>query len=302
MEEIIRIDNITAYNKLRGVDTLHPLVTVIDVSKVKQLSPGTYNFNLYCIYLKELKCGALLYGRSQYDYEEGTFLAIGPGQVIGIPEAAIVPEPKGWALLFHPDFLKGNPLESHILNYSFFSYEINEALHVSKMERQVVSGCFHKIQHELRHDLDKHSRKLITANIELLLSYCARFYDRQFISRDYLNNTIIQKFDRLLHDYFFSDRPKEAGLPTVAYCAAELRLSANYFGDLIKKETGKTAQELIHNKIIELAKERVLDPGVNISDVAYTLGFKYPQHFTRLFKENAGVTPMEYRLSNYSRN
>ncbi|RZK73495.1 MAG: AraC family transcriptional regulator [Pedobacter sp.] len=302
MEALVKIDSIKQYNDLRGVDTLHPLITVIDVSEAKQLKPGRYQFNLYSIYLKELKCGALLYGRSQYDYQEGTVVAVGPGQFIGIPEEAIVADPKGWALLFHPDLLNGTLLENVIAGYSFFSYEIKEALHVSKPERQIVTGCFHKVLHELKHATDKHSRKLITANIELLLSYCTRFYDRQFISRDYLNTGTIERFDHLLNNYFTSELPGNLGLPSVSYCAAQLRFSSNYFGDLVKKETGKTAQELIHAKIIDIAKERLMNHSVPVGEVAYTLGFKYPQHFTRLFKERVGMTPVEYRTFDFSNN
>jgi AraC-like DNA-binding protein len=227
---------------------------------------------------------------------------VSPGQLVGIPEDAILPDPKGWALLFHPDLIKGTSLESQMLNYTFFSYEVNEALHVSRQERSIISGCFHKIQHELSQSIDKHSRKLITANIELLLNYCTRFYDRQFITRDHIHGEIVMRFESLLNKYFLSERLTNLGLPSVSYCATELRLSANYFGDIIKKETGKSAQELIHNKIILLAKERVLNEEISIAEVSYQLGFKYPQHFTRIFKEYVGITPMEYRLSNYFRN
>lgn len=302
MEKFTKINSISQYNNLRGIDTLHPLITVVDVSKAKQLKPGNYQFNLYCLYLKELKCGALLYGRNHYDYEEGTVVAVGPGQIIGIPEDAIVAEPKGWALLFHPKLLEGTILENLIQSYSFFSYEINEALHVSKKEGEIVVGCFHKIVHELNHSTDKHSKKLIAANIELLLSYCSRFYDRQFITRDYLYSGVAERFEHLLNEYFNSEHPGNKGLPTVSYCADALRFSSNYFGDLIKKETGKSAQEMIHFKIVELAKERLMDQSKPVGEVAYALGFKYPQHFTRLFKERMGMTPVEYRLFDISKN
>ncbi|RZK16256.1 MAG: AraC family transcriptional regulator, partial [Pedobacter sp.] len=239
---------------------------------------------------------------NHYDYEEGTVVAVGPGQIIGIPEDAIVAEPKGWALLFHPKLLEGTILENLIQSYSFFSYEINEALHVSKKEGEIVVGCFHKIVHELNHSTDKHSKKLIAANIELLLSYCSRFYDRQFITRDYLYSGVAERFEHLLNEYFNSEHPGNKGLPTVSYCADALRFSSNYFGDLIKKETGKSAQEMIHFKIVELAKERLMDQSKPVGEVAYALGFKYPQHFTRLFKERMGMTPVEYRLFDISKN
>lgn len=302
MEKPIKINNVSQYNEIRGVETLHPLVTLIDVSQARQLEPGSYQFNLYGIYLKEKKCGELFYGRSHYDYEEGTVLATGPGQLIGIPKEAILAEPKGWALLFHPNLLRGTYLETQIAGYSFFSYEINEALHVSRSEANILEGCFHKILHELNHSIDRHSRKLIVANIEMLLSYCTRYYDRQFITRDYLYTGIVEKFEALLTDYFNSEQPKTLGLPTVSHCAGELRFSSNYFGDLIKKESGKSAQEIIHQRIVEIAKDRLMDQAKPVGDVAYALGFKYPQHFTRLFKERVGMTPMEYRLFDYRNN
>ncbi|WP_316739047.1 helix-turn-helix transcriptional regulator [Pedobacter aquatilis] len=302
MVELIKIDNITQYNNLRGIETLHPLVTAIDVSKAKQLSPGRYQFNLYSIYLKEKKCGDLFYGRSHYDYQEGTVVALGPGQIVGIPNEAIVEAPRGWALLFHPDLLNGTVLGELVSGYSFFSYEITEALHLSKAEQETVRGCFHKVLHELSHALDKHSRKLITANIELLLSYCTRYYDRQFITREDMHKGIPERLEILLNDYFNSESPINQGLPTVSFCAASLHFSANYFGDLIKKDTGKSAQEFIHAKIVEFAKLRLMDHALPVGEIAYSLGFKYPQHFTRLFKERVGMTPVEYRLNDFSRN
>jgi len=298
MEEIVKLDSVAAYNTMRGVKTLHPLVTLLDLSKAEAMPAKTFNFGLYAVYLKELNCGELKYGRSHYDYQEGTLVFIAPGQVMGVQPGVKTFDPKGWALLFHPELIKGTSLGRHIHNYSFFSYDVNEALHVSERERQIVLDLFSKIQHELDQSIDKHSRKLISANIELLLDYCTRFYDRQFITRDHSNNSIIERFEGVLNGYYSSDKPYENGLPSVAWCAAELNLSANYFGDVIKKETGKTAQEYIQAKVIDIAKERVFDLEKSVSQVAYDLGFKYPQHFTRLFKQRVGCTPVEYRLLN----
>ncbi|WP_291906443.1 AraC family transcriptional regulator [Chitinophaga sp. CB10] len=294
MEAIVKLESIDQYNKLRGVETLHPLVSVVDLSHAASLPPKTYNFNLYCIYLKELKCGELKYGRSHYDYQEGTLMFIAPGQVVGVQPKGNV-QVRGWSLVFHPDLIAGTSLGKNIHDYTFFSYDVNEALHLSEKERQIVLDCFAKIQYELSHAIDHHSKKLITANIELFLNYCLRFYDRQFLTRDNQNKGTVEKFERVLQEYFLSDKPQQQGLPTVGYCADALHLSANYFGDLIKKETGKSAQEYIQNKVIELAKERVFDMEKTISQVAYELGFKYPQHFTRLFKQRTGITPNEYR-------
>lgn len=298
MEEIVKIESVAQYNAMRGVSTLHPLVTLVDLSKAHPMPARIFNFGLYAIFLKELNCGELKYGRNNYDYQEGTLVFISPGQVLGIQPGLTTFAPKGWALLFHPDFIKGTSLGKHIHQYSFFSYDVNEALHLSEKERQLVLDCFTKIQYELEHSIDKHSKTLIAANIELFLNYCIRFYDRQFITRDTTNKGILEKFEALLSDYFFSDKPQQTGLPSVSYCANELHLSANYFGDLIKKEAGKSAQEYIQSKLIDLAKERIVDADKSISQVAYELGFAYPQHFTRLFKQKVGMTPNEYRSLN----
>ena len=298
MEEIIKLESVSAYNALRGVETLHPLVTVLDLSKAKPMPAQTFNFGLYAVYLKELNCGELKYGRNHYDYQDGTLVFIAPGQVMGVQPNVKTFEPKGWALLFHPDLIKGTSLGKHIQDYSFFSYDVNEALHLSDKERQIVLDCFSKIEYELQHAIDKHSKKLIASNIELFLNYCTRFYDRQFITRDNVHNGVLERFESLLNHYFSSEKPGNIGLPSVAYCANELNLSANYFGDLIKKETGVSAQEYIQSKVIDLAKERIFDIDRSISEIAYGLGFKYPQHFTRLFKQKVGMSPIEYRMMN----
>ena len=298
MDEIVKLDTVTAYNAMRGVKTMHPLVTVLDLSKAMPMPARTFNFGLYAVYLKELNCGEIKYGRGHYDYQEGTLVFVAPGQVLAVQNGVKTFAPKGWALLFHPDLLKGTPLGTHIRDYSFFSYDVNEALHLSDKERQIVVDCFGKIEYELEHAIDKHSKTLIASNIELFLNYCTRFYDRQFITRDNANKGVLEKFEDVLNNYFSSEKPADAGLPSVAYCAEALNLSPNYFGDLIKKETGKSAQEYIQAKIIDVAKERIFDIDKSVSQVAYELGFKYPQHFTRLFKQKVGLSPNEYRRMN----
>ena len=207
-------------------------------------------------------------------------------------------QPKGYALVFHPDLLHGTSLLKNNADYTFFSYKVNEALHLSERERQIVLDSFSKIEYELQLGVDKHSKKLIASNIELFLNYCDRFYDRQFITRENENHGILEKFETLLNTYFSSEKPTSIGFPSVAYCADELHLSANYFGDLIKKETGKSAQEYIQNKIITLAKNKILEDHLSVNEIAYELGFKYPQHFSRFFKQHVGATPNEYRNSN----
>lgn len=256
---------------------------------------GTYHVGLYSVFLKELNCGELKYGRSQYDYQEGTLVFIGPGQVIGVPERDPVERPKGWALIFHPDLIRGTALGKGIHRYGFFSYEVNEALHLSEREKSNVVDSLCKIQQELDASIDNHSQTILVASIDLLLSYCTRFYERQFITRDQVNKGVIERFDALLHGYFATGKALNDGFPTVSYFAGQLNLSPNYFGDLVKKETGLSPQEHIQSRIIDMAKEKVLDADRSISEVAYELGFKYPQHFTRLFKQKVGLSPNEYR-------
>jgi len=303
MERIFRFDTVTEYNALNNHETLHPLVSVIDFSKANPRSWGgeknvRINYGLYCIFLKDGKGCDLKYGRNYYDYQEGTLVFVAPGQMMVIETDGQVYQPKGYALVFHPDLIRGTSLAKSINDYNFFSYNANEALHLSERERQIVLDCFSKIEFELQQNIDKHSKKLIASNIELFLNYCDRFYDRQFITRDNANKGILEKFEELLNGYFSSDKPQNLGLPSVSYCAEELHLSANYFGDLIKKETGKSAKEYIQNKIIDIAKNKTFDADKTVNEIAYELGFKYPQHFSRMFKNETGYTPNEYRSLN----
>ncbi len=296
MEEIMRFDSISEFNTFNNHETLHPLVTVIDYSKAPPRKLRRTYFGFYYVILKDVKCGDLLYGKHTYDYQEGTLVFIAPGQIIGVHSDDLY-QPKGFGIAFHPDLIKGTSLGKHIEEYTFFSYQVNEALHISERERQLVLDSFSKIRYELEQTVDKHSRKLISENIELLLNYCVRFYDRQFITRDHVHRGILERFESLLNEFFSSDQPRTVGLASVAWCAAELNLSSNYFGDLIKKETGKTAHEFIQLKLMDVAKERILDNNKSVSEIAYELGFKYPQHFTRVFKQYTGISPQEFRNS-----
>jgi AraC-like DNA-binding protein len=303
MEEVYRFNTVGEYNALNNHETLHPLVSVVDFSMAKPRSWNgkkkvKINYGMYCIFLKEIKCGDIKYGCNYYDYQEGTLVFVAPGQVMEFETDGKEYQPKGYALVFHPDLIHGTSLSRHMKDYSFFGYESHEALHLSERERQVVMDCLSKISNELQQPIDKHSKKLIVSNIELFLNYCTRFYDRQFITRDKANKGILERFEDVLNDYFQSEKPQHIGLPSVAWCAGELHLSANYFGDLIKKETGKTAQEYIQLKVIDVAKEKIFDHSKSVNQVAYELGFKYPQHFTRLFKQKVGMSPNEFRNSN----
>jgi len=290
----LTFNTVSQYNSFNNNETLHPLVSVVDLSKAAPRQLRRLSYGFYVVFLKEAKCGDLRYGCSQYDYEEGTLIFLAPGQVIGSNGKEYY-QPQGLALVFHPDFIYGTSLGRQFKDYTFFSYAVNEALHLSELERQIILDCFKKIKFELERGMDKHSRRLIVSNIELFLNYCVRFYDRQFITRENVVKGTLERFESLLHDFFSSDKPQEAGLPSVAYCADQLNLSANYFGDLIKKETGKTAHEYITLKLIDHAKEKMHDASKPVSKVAYELGFNYPQHFTRVFRQYVGMTPRAYR-------
>ncbi|WP_352423018.1 helix-turn-helix domain-containing protein [Proteiniphilum sp.] len=298
MKKVLNFDTISQYNDFNNHETLHPLVSVIDFSKAKERTGNKMDFGIYCVFLKEVVCGDLKYGRHYYDYQEGTLVFIAPGQFIDVENKTDFYQPIGNALVFHPDLIRGTSLAGRMNDYTFFNYNTNEALHLSAKERHLVLDLFSKINDELQHSVDKHSKTLIASSIELFLNYCERFYDRQFITREDVNKGILARFENLLKGYFSSDNPTEIGLPSVAYCAGELNLSANYFGDLIRKETGKSAQDYIQAKIIDVAKDKLFNSDKTINEIAYELGFKYPQHFSRMFKKTAGISPSEYRSKN----
>lgn len=298
MDNIRRFETVNDYNVFNRNETLHPQISVVDLSKAAPRSGSKMYFGFYTIFLKDVKCGDLVYGRNTYDYQEGTLVFLSPGQVAGLNSNGEIYQPKGYALVFHPDLIHGTALGKHMQEYSFFGYQSNEALHLSERERKIVLECFSKIEYELEHAIDKHSKRVIVSNLELFLNYCLRFYDRQFITRETAHKNILPRFEELLNEYFQKDTLQDIGFPTVTYCAQELHLSPNYFSDLIKKETGKTALEYIHTKIIDLAKEKIFDQSKSVSQVAYELGFKYPQHFARLFKQKTNLTPNEYRNLN----
>lgn len=296
MGNIIKLETIQDYNALLGAETLHPLVSITDFSKLKSIKHYRKNFGFYCVFYKELKCGTLQYGRSKYDYQDGTLVFISPGQVAGIDDGGETLNPQGLALMFHPDLLYGTPLARRMKDYTFFSYESNEALHMSERERQIILNCFNEIKEELEHAIDKHTKQIIASNIETLLNHCIRFYERQFITRENVNRDLLGNFEQILNSYYASEKPQTTGLPSVGYCAEQMHLSPNYFGDLIKKETGKSAQEYIQLVVMEKVKELLAESNKTVSEIAYELGFKYPHHLSRVFKKVTGTTPNEYRL------
>ena len=279
-----------------GWETLHPLVTVVNHKlPLERLNHSRLNYSLYALFLKQGEGCSIRYGREKYDYQAGTMVCFKPGQVVAVEWDDSRPMPASRGLLFHPDLIYGTPLSKRIHDYTFFDYDQREALHLSEREQRIVSDLLDSIEEELRHPVDKHTQTLVTDAIGLLLDYCMRYYDRQFITRHKQNSDIIGRFQHELEDYLRSGEAELKGLPTVAYFAEKTFLSPGYFGDLIKKETGLTAQRYIQNKIIDLSKQYVMDPNLTINQVAYKLGFQYPQHFTRLFKQQVGVTPSEYR-------
>lgn len=303
MSKKIIINSVSQAHQALGLaKPKHPLVTVVFTKEMQ----NTTSFqdvkvvnNLYQIVMKSADdCQILQYGRNSYDYEDGTLVFTAPGQVTQATGTAPSENSDGWTLAFHPDLIRKSTLADKINDYSFFSYDTNEALHLSDDERQTIEELVDKIIKEYSQNLDRHSQRLIIANIELLLDYCLRFYDRQFYTRTNINSDVVSKFERTLKQYYETDKADEIGVPNVHYCAKEMNLSPNYLSDLLKKETGKTTQEHIHLFIIEKAKNILLNSNHSISEVGYTLGFEYPQHFSTLFKSKTGLSPRAFRNLN----
>lgn len=282
------------FNDFYGLETLHPLVSVVRFDKPRALEEATYHYGLYALFLKENKGCKLSYGRTEYDFDEMTVTSFAPGQVIHVEPNPDVPVPKWTAVVFHPDLLSRTPLGKHISRYEFFDYTSNEALHLSCGEIEIFRGVLSMIQQELQRSIDKHSRELIVSNIELLLNYCLRFYDRQFITREEINHSVVRKFTALL-DQYIADKARYEGFPSVAYFADKCCYSPKYFGELVKTETGRTAKDLINDRVLRAAQQLLNDETLSIKMVSQQLGFEYPQHFVRFFKAKTGQTPSEYR-------
>lgn len=256
------------------------------------------NTEFYVISFKTSK-GKVKYGRNYYDFEEGTMLFTAPNQVLYPSHLTQDFDfEEGWSLFFHPDLFHHYDLGKRINSYNFFSYETNEALHLSDSEKQKIMACLQNITEEYSQNIDRHSQELIVSNLELLLNYCKRFYDRQFYTRSKQNKDIVIQIEKLLLDYFNSDKPTLIGLPTVKYCANQVNLSPNYLSDLLKKETGKNTKEHIDYYLLKKAKTLLLGSSLNISEIAYDLGFEYPKSFSKLFKKKMGITPNQYRQAN----
>ena len=292
---MIHYDTIKKYAEAFNNKALHPLIAYVDLNQSLPMLRSQFMLGFYAIIIKETRCGDMRYGNQYYDYDEGTMVFIGSNQIIKHEPEGEIHQPYGKALIFHSDLIKGTNVGKHIHEYTFFSYASYEALHLSNKEREKILVCFDNIENEIIQNIDRHSKKLILSNLELLLNYCTRFYDRQFITRENIGQGIIKQFEQHLNEYLRHEKLQEIGLPTVSFFADTLNLSPNYFGDLIKKETGKSAIEYIHLKLLEYAKEKIMDKTKSISEISYQLGFKYPQHFTRLFKQKVGMAPNEYR-------
>lgn len=302
MKELIHLQTINDLHKLFNLgNSYHPLVTVLDFSKVTeqvgQNSKITTDF--YSIMFKNYCKNHIKYSRKAIDFQDGNLICIAPNQTIGIDNEIEEREDKiGWGLFFHTDLIRSTSLNEKIKDFSFFYYEVSEALHLSDKEKNIFFELIQKIQNELQENIDIHSQQIIVSIIELLLSYCQRFYGRQLITRSQTNKSIISQIENILTQYFADNKINEQGLPTVKYLADKVHLSPSYLSDLLKKETGKNAQEHIHFYLIEEAKNLLLNSENNINEIAHNLGFEYPQYFNKLFKKKTGKTPLEYRNLN----
>jgi AraC-like DNA-binding protein len=298
-EHFIDIESISELHELYGAGKpRHPLITVIDLVKHRMKRPPEpvpFRLGFYCIFCKQFK-GLLKYGRSYYDFSEGSLVFTAPGQALSSIPGPLISE--GWGLFFHPDLINNSALGRRILDYSFFQYEADEALHVSEEEKQTLAAVIENIQKEYAQNIDKHTQTVIQSNIELLLNYCNRFYDRQFYTREKVSSDAVQQFEQLLKDHFAAGTLINSGLPNVKYFADKLNLSPNYLADLLHKFTGKSTQEHIHLQLVEKAKSLLWSTQSSVSEIAYSLGFEHPSHFTRLFKSKTGHSPSDYRHLN----
>ena len=302
MKEFHRIKSISALHKGLGFDPpRHPLLSVVDFA-VSTLDPSVFADktiinDFYVISLKKSKSGNLHYGRQYYDFEEGSMVFLAPAQVFQV-DAEADKDADGWGLYFHPDLIVGTSLHDKIGEFTFFDYHNSEALHLSDHERAMIENIITNIKDEYTNNLDQHSQHLIVSNIELILSYCQRFYDRQFLTRRHKHKDVISEFELLLKSYFKKNLQQERGLVDLQYFSESLHLSTSYLSDLVKKETGKTITEAVHLHMIDLAKNSLLSSNKSVSEVAYELGFEYPQYFSRLFKAKVGMSPVAFRNSN----
>lgn len=295
-KEILDIKTVYECNRCLGSKTLHPQVSIINLEH-PELEQDTVKFEFYTILLIE-ECidDSTCCGRKYYDYSSATMVFLAPGEIFRLSETGALPN-KGWLLAFHPDLLFRTSLKNHIKNYTFFSYRKEEALHLSKRETATITYCLDNIEEELHHAIDMHTRTILSRHIELMLDYCTRFYERQFITRETKNKTILEKMEAMLDTYIDSGKLQNGKLPTSEYCSEGLGLSTPYFNDLIKFETGKTLEEYFQFKRLEVSKKMLLTADNTPAIVANRLGFPNVQYFSFIFKKITGIAPNEYRSS-----
>ena len=302
-DKILNIESISELHNLLNIEKpKHPLISIIDVADLKitkEMINIKTSANLYYIGIKNTDCG-LQYGRNQYDFQEGVLAFHGPRQEFYATTEQEFDKDNGWLLFFHPDLIRNSNLGNTIEEYTFFSYDVYEALHLSEKEKFTITDCINKIREEYNERIDKHSQKVIISNLELLLNYCSRFYERQFNTRTNQNKEFVSKFNSILKEYYKSGKLTEIGLPSLEYISNKINLSGNYLSDLLKKETGRSAKDHINDFIIEKAKNLLLSTNKSISEIAFDLGFNYPHYFSRLFKTKTGNTPQYYRNSDFN--
>lgn len=296
-----RVETISEFHQLRGLPKPeHPLISVINLELVKQLPPHETSFvwNFYFIALKRNFKGKMRYGQQAYDFDEGVLFFMSPGQVFRIENpGASTTSQSGWMLLVHPDFLWNTALSKKIKQYEYFDYSVNEALFLSEREEETATGIIRNIEQEYRANIDKFSQDIIIAQLETLLTYSERFYQRQFITRKITNHNILNRLEDTLSKYFDSDKLITSGLPTVAYIAESLNISPGYLTGMLKVLTGQSTQQHIHNKLMEKAKEKLSTTDLSVAEIAYELGFEHPQSFSKLFKIKTNLSPLAFRQS-----
>lgn len=291
--KILNVNKTSDYSGYHGITDRHPLITVIDFSEISPIRHSLNRYSVYGVFVQEDNDLDLTYGCGKYDYKDGSLICVSPGQIGGKEDNGERSSIGGWALLFHPDLIHGTPLEKEIRNYSFFDYSVNEALHMNEKERDIVVSILKRIKSEVDNPRDDVQNDILVSYLSLLLKYCQRFYNRQFLTRKLSNNDILSKFDNFLKGYFADNLQTSKGLPTVSVCAEHLCMSVNYFSDLIKKMTGESAGRHIRQFIIRQIKNE-LASGLTVAEAAYKLGFEYPAHLSRMFKKETGMTPTEY--------
>lgn len=296
MSSILKVNNVNDYARWVGTESTHPLICVINYSEVSPIRHSLNNYGVYGMFFQDKNDADLVYGCGKYDYKDGSLICVAPGQIGGKEDDGSFVSIGGWALLFHPDLLHGTHLEEDIKHLSYFNYSVNEALHMSREEYEFMESILRMIQQELRNPHDSEQNQILVGYLNLLMKYCVRFYNRQFLTRKMEYSDLLTRFQEFLHKWYADKRQLKEGLPSVQICADALCMSPNYFSDLIKRLTGEKASHYIRDFVIQRAKNLIAS-GKTIAETAYDLGFEYPQHLTRMFKTHTGVSPKQYLAS-----